>query len=87
MIINNYTPNYKPILFKGYVYYEDMTPVKNAIVLLEVVLYDGERAYTNTKLQNSYSYTTTNRWGQFYFQIFDPTRYYKIKIFDNQHIN
>lgn len=81
---NDYNLTYKPVLFRGYVYYEDMTPVKNAVVLLEKV-------YKNANLQNEdsiyYDYTITNKFGEFCFQIFDTTHYYKIKIFDNQDFN
>lgn len=87
MRINHYTFDYKPVLFIGYVYYEDMTPVKNAIVLLEMVLYDSERACKNTNIKPSCTYTKTNKCGEFCFEIVDSTHYYTVKIFDNKDFN
>ncbi|MGN2349133.1 hypothetical protein ACTFH7_11560 [Clostridium cagae] len=42
--MRNINCDYNSVLFKGCLYYEDRTPVKNAIVLLEIVLSDKEKA-------------------------------------------
>lgn len=83
MRFNCYTFNNSPVLFRGYVYYEDMTPVKNAVVLIEKVLPKSERYFQNINSESNYAYTKTNKYGQFCFKIFDNTYYYRVKIFDN----
>lgn len=83
----NCCPN---VLIRGYVYYEDMTPVIDALVILERVLSKEEIIYTNSKLQNKGDFycasSTTNSFGKFCFPIFDTNHYYKIKIFENNQI-
>ncbi|MBW6409478.1 hypothetical protein [Clostridium weizhouense] len=82
---------YKGVLIRGYVYNEDMSPVKNAIVILEIVLSEDKRKLINLKLENRGNIycmdTTTNEFGEFCFKIFDINHYYKIKIFENDKID
>ncbi|GAA0076331.1 hypothetical protein UT300005_07090 [Clostridium sp. CTA-5] len=83
----NCCPN---VLLRGCVYYEDMTPVIDALVILETVLSKKETIYTNYKSQNKGDFycisSTTNSFGEFCFPIFDINHYYKIKIFENNQI-
>ena len=70
-------------LFKGYLYYEDMTPVKNAIVLLEMISSKSEKKYMQKCNIPYCAYCTTNNYGKFFFKINDKNHYYRIKIFEN----
>lgn len=70
-------------LFKGYLYYEDRTPVKNAVVLLEMVSSKWEKLYMKSCNIPYFAYCTTNEYGEFSFRINDQNHYYKIKIFEN----
>lgn len=74
------------VLLKGYVYYEDKEPVKGAIVILEQLFRRDRSCKCNKDEEAVYStYTITNCYGEFCFFIYDRTKYYKIKIFDNQY--
>lgn len=75
-----------PVFLKGYIYYEDMTPVKNAIVLLEMVLSDCEKNHIKNSSSLYCEYSTTNDCGEFCFKISDKNHYYKIKICENHKI-
>ncbi|HBJ1652185.1 hypothetical protein [Clostridium botulinum] len=75
-----------PVLIKGYLYYEDMMPVKNAIILLEIVLLEWEKKYIENSSSLYCAYCTTNSYGEFCFKINDKNHYYKIKIYENQNI-
>lgn len=67
------------ILIKGCVHYEDNSPVKGTIVILEKISCEeqGEDIYI--------THTLTNCYGEFCFFISDRTSYYKIKVFNNHH--
>ncbi|MDR5585905.1 MULTISPECIES: hypothetical protein [Clostridium] len=84
--MRNINCDYNSVLFKGYLYYEDRTPVKNAIVLLEIVLSDKEKAYTEKDSSLYCAYSVTNDLGEFCFKISDKNHYYKIKICENHNI-
>ncbi|NFR87214.1 MULTISPECIES: hypothetical protein [unclassified Clostridium] len=84
--MRNINCDYNPVLFKGCLYYEDRTPVKNAIVFLEIVLSDKEKASIKKNSNLYCAYSITNDLGEFYFQISDKDHYYKIKIFENHNI-
>lgn len=67
----------------GHVLYEDLSPVKNAIVILEAFqTYDASYKFNTCDLPPTL-YSTTNYDGEFCFQINNPNCYYIIKIFDN----
>lgn len=74
------------LLIKGCVTYENEEPVKGAIVILEQLYWRAHPYDFNSGEEAVYStYTTTNYYGEFCFFIYDRTKYYKIKIFDNQY--
>lgn len=64
------------VLYKGYAYYDDMTPVVNALVIIEVI--------SSIKTQNNEKniYTTTNQYGEYCFRIYNRNNYYRIKIYN-----
>lgn len=84
--MKNVNYKYNSTLFKGYLYYEDMTPVKNAIVLLEMVLSKWEKQCIKNCSSPYCAYCTTNEYGEFLFRISDKSHYYKIKIFENYNL-
>ncbi|WP_070001151.1 hypothetical protein [Cellulosilyticum sp. I15G10I2] len=74
------------VFIKGCVCYEDLEPVKNAIVILEQILLMKPSCAFNVEHEVIYStYTTTNRHGEFCFLIGDRNKYYKIKVFDTHY--
>ncbi|AOR23414.1 hypothetical protein [Clostridium taeniosporum] len=77
----------KPVLVKGNLFYDDMTPVKNAIVLLEIVLLEYEKIHMKDNSSLYCAYDITNDFGEFCFQINDRDHYYKIKICENYNVN
>ncbi|ACD52616.1 hypothetical protein FDB55_02930 [Clostridium botulinum] len=84
--MRNINYDYNCVVFKGYLYYEDKTPVKNTIVLLEIVLSDKEKVSIKKNSNLYCAYSITNDLGEFCFKISDKNHYYKIKIFENHNI-
>lgn len=74
--MNNYNNCNDFVLYKGYAYYEDMTPVVNALVIIEVI------SQINTKNKEQSIYTTTNQYGEYCFRIYNRNNYYRIKIYN-----
>lgn len=71
-------------LIKGTVLYDDMTPVKNAIVILERYFPQKIYKYYYLKYDKKYLlFTKTNSQGEFYFYIYNNNYYYKVKVFNN----
>lgn len=80
--INAYNYQGRPFILKGYVYYDDNTPVSGALVILEMVLYDREKEDSdNCSLYCGYC--VTNCYGQFFFKINDKNHYYKLIIYED----
>lgn len=60
---------------KGIVLYEDLEPVKSAIVILEMIC--------NSEKEEIAIYSKTNEKGEFYFSVTDLNHCYKLKVFNN----
>lgn len=86
MKMHNNTYCTDEVLIKGYVCYEDREPVKGAIVILQELFSRDRSCEFNKDEEAVYStYTTTNCHGEFCLFICDKSKYYKIKVFDNQY--
>ena len=74
------------VLINGCVHYNDCSPAKKAIVILEKLACDYNEELQADQSQAIYlAHTVTNSNGEFCFFITDKTTYYKIKVFDNHH--
>jgi hypothetical protein len=79
----NYRPNFKSVLVKGRVCYENGEPTPNAKVILEALLphkQDGCEVKYNKKYCGN---TVTNYNGEFCCLIYNTQCYYKLKVIKN----
>lgn len=74
------------VIFKGNLYYEDMTPVAGVLVIMEMIFPIGKFRDKSGVLRYKYKsksiYTTSNAFGEYYFRIYNKKCLYRIKIFN-----
>ncbi|WP_077611676.1 hypothetical protein [Clostridium sp. Marseille-P2415] len=74
------------VLIKGWIRYQDFSPVRGAVVILEKIDCFYNEELQEEDYQGIYlNHTLTNRNGEFCFIITDKKSSYKIKVFDNHH--
>lgn len=74
------------VLIRGWVRYQDFSPVKGAVVILEMIPCAYNEELQEEDFQGIYlNHTLTNSNGEFCFIITDKKSSYKIKVFDNHH--
>lgn len=76
--------NTENVLIKGCVRYDDCSPVKQAIVILEKIYCEYNEELQMNKIRYIYlTHTLTNKHGEFSFIVTDKLSCYLVKVFNN----